>query len=957
MLIASLWLGLACQSGAGQPVYQPYSFTTLAGRASAGDDDGAPTVARFSGPRAVACDRSGNLYVADATNDTIRVVSATGVVRTLAGHPGVAGSADGAGSAALFTNPGGVAVDSAGTVYVADTGNHTVRKVTPSGMVTTLAGQAGVPGSADGAGSAARFAAPESVAVESAGAVYVADTGNSAIRVISPAGIVRTLAGEAGAPGGADGLGNAARFNQPAGVAVDSAGNVFVADTWNGTIRRITAAGLTTTLAGSPGAEGISDGVGTNAGFYLPEAVAVDNGGNVYVADGRNRTIRKITPAGVVTTLAGLAGAWGSADGVGSNARFGLPWGLAVDSAGNLYVADMGDGTIRKITPDRRVTTVAGRAGYAGHLDGTAATAVFNQPAGVARDGAGNLYVADMGDDTIRKITPAGVVTTLAGWPGASGSIDGTGRVARFSAPAGLAVDSAGNLFVADANNDTIRRITPAGVVTTLAGAARVRGTVDGTGSAAELDGPVGLAIDSAGNLYVTSGDSTVRMVTAAGVVTTLAGQAGSRGSADGTGSAAQFSNPLGVAVDNAGNLYVTDTGNNTVRTIAPGAVVTTLAGLVGGPGSVDGAGNAAQFNAPWKLAVDNTGNVFVADYRNDTIRAVTPSGVVSTLAGLAGFAGSQDGVGSTAWFKHPQGVAVDGGGNVYVADTGNNTIRKIDSSGTVTTLAGLAGAWGSADGTGSGARFNSPNDLALDGAGNLFVADSGNQRIRKITPAGVVTTLSGVALYLWDIAVDAVGNIYCASADDTIRKVSPAGRVSILAGVPGSRGSADGTGSTARFSGPVGVAVDEAGNVYVVDNDAGTLRKVTPDGQVTTLAGLADTYGNADGTGSAARFTAPWGVAVDPAGNLYVADTDNNTIRKGFPAVRLPMPPLAAGASGGSFGFPITGPAGQSLVVEASRDLANWMPIWTNTTGGPFSFRDPQSPTNSARFYRAHVP
>ena len=248
-------------------------------------------------------------------------------------------------------------------------------------MVTTLAGLAGAAGSADGTGSAARFRDPRGVAVDSAGNVYVADYSNHTIRKITPAGVVSTLAGLAGNPGSDDGTGNAARFSQPAGVAVDSAGNVYVADTFNHTIRKITSAGMVSTLAGLAGSLGSEDGPVSGARFNHPYGVAVDSAsGNVYVADSANHTIRKITPAGVVSTLAGLAGNPGSADGIGSAARFNSPYGVAVDSAGNVYVADSHNNTIRKITPAGAVSTLAGLAGMVGSADGTGSAARFNFP-------------------------------------------------------------------------------------------------------------------------------------------------------------------------------------------------------------------------------------------------------------------------------------------------------------------------------------------------------------------------------------------------------------------------------------------------------------------------------------------------------------------------------------------------------------------------------------------------
>src|SRR6266550_4636243 len=273
-------------------------------------------------------------------------------------------------------------------------------------------------------------------------------------------------------PGTADGTGSAARFNSPSGVAVDSAGNTYVADTVNSTIRKITPAGVVTTFAGMAGSTGSANGTGNAARFNGPVAVAIDSVGNIFVADTNNHTIRKITPARVVSTFAGSAGNDGSANGTGSTARFGFPSALAVDSANNIYVADTGNSTIRKITPARLVSTFAGLAGNTGSANGTGSAARFNFPSGVAVDraGTGNIYVGDTNNFTIRQITPAGVVTTLAGSPGVRGGANGTGSAATFYLPLGMAVDSAGNIYVADADVCTIRKIAPGGVVSTFAG-------------------------------------------------------------------------------------------------------------------------------------------------------------------------------------------------------------------------------------------------------------------------------------------------------------------------------------------------------------------------------------------------------------------------------------------------------------------------------------------------------
>ena len=353
-------------------------------------------------------------------------------------------SACGGSKAVAISNPGGSGAPAANTA-----------------VVTTLAGKAGVKGSADGSGAVARFDGPEAVCCDAAGNLYVGDTDNFTIRKITPTGKVTTLAGKAGSKGSTDGSGAAARFSGPLGIVCDAAGNLYVSDTEsNNIIRKITPTGKVTTLAGKAGIEGNADGRGAAARFTGVAGIACDAAGNLYVVDSDNSTVRKITPAGVVTTLAGRAGTAGSADGSGAAASFSTPLGIACDAAGNLYVADSGNDTIRKITPTGEVTTVAGKANSAGSADGSGAAARFNDPQGIACDAVGNLYVCDFDNCTIRKITPAGQVTTLAGKAGAVGGADGGGSSASFNGPFGIARDAAGNLYIADSGNDTIRKIT-----------------------------------------------------------------------------------------------------------------------------------------------------------------------------------------------------------------------------------------------------------------------------------------------------------------------------------------------------------------------------------------------------------------------------------------------------------------------------------------------------------------
>ena len=313
-----------------------------------------------------------------------------------------------------FQVPWGVAVDSAGNVYVADSEACTITRISGAGQVTTLAGRAGVRGPTNGLGANASFVIPRGIALDKAGDLYVTDA-YTVRKVKAATGEVTTLAGQHGYPATTDGLGSEARFSWPSAVAVDGSGNIYVADRY--AIRRITPAGQVTTVAGSAGHAGNVDGTGSNAQFSDNEkGIAVDRAGNMYVADTLNHTIRKITPDGAVTTLAG-SGRSGSADGVGTNAGFAKPCGLAVDGKGVLYVADAGNHIIRKVTSAGVVSTLAGTAGTSGSTDGPCSRALFNQPRGVAVDGAGNVFVADSGNRCIRKISPDGMVTTVAGRP------------------------------------------------------------------------------------------------------------------------------------------------------------------------------------------------------------------------------------------------------------------------------------------------------------------------------------------------------------------------------------------------------------------------------------------------------------------------------------------------------------------------------------------------------------
>ncbi len=659
------------------------TVTTLAGPSfQAGNSTS--NIASFDGPRGVAVDANGNVYVADQNNNMIREISPTGQVTTLAGN-GTKGSSNGPGTSATFAQPEGVAVDASGNLYVADFGNNMIRKISPTGSVSTLAGN-GTAGSANGTGSAATFNGPTGIAVDLSGNVYVTDYFSNLIRLISPSGAVRTLAGS-GTAGSTNGVATGASFNAPCGIAVDAGGNAYVADQLNQKIRMITPDAVVTTLAGS-GQIGFANGPELTASFGYPFGIAVDASGNVFVSEQGNQLIREIGAIGTVTTLAGsTTGSIGSHNGIGTSASFWFPSGLAVDAQDNVFVADYSNNMIRKINSAAVVSTLAG-IGQAGSANTSNSTGLqsFAAPTGVAVDDTGNIYVADQNNAVIRMINTSGTVTTLAGsgipWVGGGNArpldIDGADSIATFILPCGIAVDGQRNIYVAEVGGNEIRSISPSGTVNTLAGSSfTYPGSVNGPGSIATFHSPTGVAIDKNGNVYVAdAGNNMIRMISPSGIVSTLAGN-GTAGFANGPAAAASFNQPSGVAVDLPGNVYVADAGNNVIREISANGIVTTYSGT-GAQGSTDGvAGAGISYNNPTGLAMNSQGYIFVADQGNNKIREIYPNGEVLTYAGN-GSAGALNGTGGEASFSKPTGITINAVGILYVADQGNNLIRKI---------------------------------------------------------------------------------------------------------------------------------------------------------------------------------------------------------------------------------------------------------------------------------------
>ena len=645
----------------------------------------------------------------------------------------------------------------------------------------------------------------------------------------------------------------------PQGVAVDAAGNAYF--TSSNAIFKLDQSGVLTRVAGNSryGYSG-DGGPATSAQlavscFYLicgsgPNGLAVDASGNIFVADTGNNRIRRVSPDGVITTVAGAGGRGYSGDGGPAlSAQLGAPVGVAVDGTGNLFVADLFNSRIRRVSSNGIITTVAGNGSEGFSGDGGPATSAALHPVGVAADNAGSLFVADQRG--IRKISSSGIITTVAGngTTGFSGD-GGPASSAALSFPTGVAMDSAGNLFIVDYSyyqedapdgNSRIRKMLLSGIITTVAGNGTAGFSGDGGPATSAALAPIGVAVDAVGSLFIADYSANrLRRVSPDGIITTVGGNGSFCCSSpdDGPATGTQLSGPLGAVADLAGNLFIVDGGR--IRKISPNGIINTVAG--GGTDFPGDGGPAikAQLSYPTSVAVDGAGNLFIADYGANRVRKVSPNGTIATVPG------------SSTINASPTGVAVDSAGNLYISDCCyNNRVRRVSPDGIITTVAGDGTPGPSGDnGLATSAQLGYPHGLAVDGAGNLFIADGGS--VRKVAPSGTITTVAG-------------------------------------------NGQSDGDGGPAtgaQLRSARGVAVDGAGNLLIADLFEGRVRKVSPTGIITTLVGTGTTGFSGDGgLSTSAQLAGPTALAVDGAGNVYVADAGSGDLGIENNAVRVLRP------------------------------------------------------------------
>lgn len=662
-----------------------------------------------------------------------------------------------------------------------------------------------------GGGIATNIAAtsPNAVAVDAAGNLYMTDGGNSVIRKVTPGGIATIIAGTVTPGYNGDGiLASAAQLNGPNGIAVDPNGNIYVADYYNQRIRRIDAvSGIITTVAGTGTSGYNNDNIAaTTAQLKSPCGVALDTFGNIYIAEASGQRIRKITVStGLITTIAGIGSSGNTGDGAAATlAKLNTPRSVAVDAAGNVYIADNGNYKIRKVDiATGNINTIAGIGTNGSSGDGAAATLAQVNPMGVMVDANNNVYIGDNLNHKIRKIDGVtGIITTIAGTGTTGGSGDGgNATLAQLAAPRGIAMSASGNLYIAEYNGNRVRMVN---------GTTAIISTVLGNST------------------YSFGGDG---------------GQAYN----------AQISGPTSVAADPAGNIYMGDAGNLRVRKVAAATnIITTFAGTgTAGSAGDNWQANAAQLNTMGGIVTDGNGNTYIADLTNNKIRKVAANGIITTIAGTGtgSFAGD-GGAATAANLYNPNSVALNAAGNtLYIADGSNQVIRQVDlSTGIIGTVAGTGGIGGLTGdgGAATSAKLNIPSGIAVDTAGNIYIADYGNHKIRKVTrTTGIITTIAGTG----------VGGF---SGDSSLA-------------------------TAAQLKHPRGLALDINGNLYIADADNNRIRKIdAATGKIYTIAGNGTgTFAGDGGLPKLASLSAPYGVAIDAGGYLYIADQNNNRIRR----------------------------------------------------------------------------
>ncbi len=633
---------------------------------------------------------------------------------------------DGPATEALLWDPRDVAVDTAGNLYIVDQGNHILRRVDPAGEITTFAGTGQTFGGEENVpATESSIYLPERIIVDAVGNVYFTN-GRNRVRRVTTDGLVATIAGS-GAYGFAGDGGQAvdASFRSPLGVAVDAAGNLYIADYLNHRVRRVGLDGVITTFAGT-GEEGFSGdgGQATSAQLRFPRNVAVDGEGNVYIADTSNHRIRRVAPDGVITTVAGNGTYGAPIDGVATDVRFGFPYALHAAADGTLHIG--GQGYVVRVDTDGMLTVLVSGYGYAGD-GGSSLEAKVDTVYGLDVAADGTVYIADSGNQRVRAITPDGNINTVAGMSHLVGD-GGPAEEAVLFSPAGADLDDEGSLYVAEADNHVVRKIDASGIITTFAGTGEKGDSGDdGPALSAVFGAPSDVAVGPQGDVFVADRSAyRVRRISRDGTISTYAGT-GSYGY-DGDGGPAidaKMRAPDGIAVDQEGNVYIADSGSHVIRKVDTTGIISTIAGTgESGFTGDDGPAVEAQLSSPSDVFIDGSNVLYIVDRNNTRIRRVGPDGIISTVVEHIG------NIGSAVIEPNDGFLFVDTNADVLLGAWANESPKSFNIG-----SRGFAGDGGSA----RNASFDDLRRLNIASDGRIFVCDTGNHRVRVLTPVPVV--------------------------------------------------------------------------------------------------------------------------------------------------------------------------------------------------------------------------